>query len=715
MMSTQLQGDGARGQFAADAPQTALHAPGFMAQGKAFDDAKKPTVVGLYGLSGSGKTYLLNQLGQELQQEPFHFFDGSEIIASLVPGGLEKFKKAKRDDKIHWRELAIREIRRQCAESGRIGVVAGHFVLWSEDQNLNGEQVWTQADTDTYTHIFYLNTPVRMLAQRRGGDNTRLRQLVSEHDLARWQSAERQGLRDVCHTHGIIFGLVPSCPMELGGMEMLLRNICQRTEWDHLSAIKREMDQAVAGQGPLETMLVLDADRTLAAVDTGMLFWPKCPKFLSPLGEGKAHPLKSLFGGPLGYSSEAFLQAELLYEETGDETEFDQLCSSVAAEVTIHPEFVSLLQAVVRHETAGAVVLTCGLQLVWEKVLEHVGLSKTVPVVGNGRVGHNHVVTPSTKAAAVTHLKDGHQMYVWAFGDSPLDLLMMREANQAVVVVGEEKDRSSTMDAALADAIQQHGMKACQALLPATAKPRLNQTMLPAIQLDDQEFIARVLSERVARQPERNTGKLRILHATDRTAAKLFMTPMRDASVFVPALRRAHHDVGRYLAIEVLADAIGTEEYSIPHVQGHQVSGFRLKDEEHTIIVALMRGGEPMAFGVNEAFPRAMFLHSSSPGDIKSPHLTAKKTVILVDSVVNSGKTAAEFVQHIRMLRADVGIFIVAGVVQRDIAQPGNQVGEALVHAGDVTLIALRLSENKFTGRGSTDTGNRLFNTTQLA
>ena len=30
-------------------------------------ETKKPTVVGVYGISGSGKTYLLNQLKQELQ------------------------------------------------------------------------------------------------------------------------------------------------------------------------------------------------------------------------------------------------------------------------------------------------------------------------------------------------------------------------------------------------------------------------------------------------------------------------------------------------------------------------------------------------------------------------------------------------------------------------------------------------------------------------
>ena len=32
----------------------------------------------------------------------------------------------------------------------------------------------------------------------------------------------------------------------------------------------------------------------------------------------------------------------------------------------------------------------------------------------------------------------------------------------------------------------------------------------------------------------------------------------------------------------------------------------------------------------------------------------------------------------------------------------------------DITLVALRLADNKYIGSGGTDTGNRLFNTTRL-
>lgn len=44
----------------------------------------------------------------------------------------------------------------------------------------------------------------------------------------------------------------------------------------------------------------------------------------------------------------------------------------------------------------------------------------------------------------------------------------------------------------------------------------------------------------------------------------------------------------------------------------------------------------------------------------------------------------------------------------------GSSLAQALDRDANLSLVALRLSGNKFTGRRTTDTGNRLFNTTHL-
>lgn len=307
------------------------------------------------------------------------------------------------------------------------------------------------------------------------------------------------------------------------------------------------------------------------------------------------------------------------------------------------------------------------------------------------------------KAALVARLRHTHKMYVWAFGDSPLDLKMLNEADQAIVVVCEEQTRSKSMDAALRNAIDYGGLRARQVLLPSNVSPRLDNTKLPVMQLTERDVVDSILCHH----------KPQILHATDRKAAKLLMTPTRDATVAGPALREAHRRIGWYLATEFLTNIVGVERYSIPHVQGHSVSGHRLAHECQTLIVALMRGGERMAFGVNDVFSKAMFLHANHPDDVKLHHLQGQRTALQVDSVVNSGKTIEEFVQHIRELHSSIRIVVVAGVVQAQSIS-GGTFAQALTHH-EVDIIALRLSDNKFTGRGTTYTGNCLFNTTHLA
>ena len=119
-----------------------------------------------------------------------------------------------------------------------------------------------------------------------------------------------------------------------------------------------------------------------------------------------------------------------------------------------------------------------------------------------------------------------------------------------------------------------------------------------------------------------------------------------------------------------------------------------------------------MAFRVNEAFPLAMFVHAKQSADVIPHHLPVQGTVVLVDSVVNSGKSIVKFVNRIRHLDATIRIVVVAGVVR---AQSLHYLAHALPSLDNFSLVALRRSDSKFTGTGTIDTGNRLFNTTHLA
>lgn len=666
---------------------------------------RKAVVVGLYGLPGSGKTFLLNQVKQELGQTHFAFYEGAEMIATVVPGGLGAFHGMDEREKAQWRQCAIATIGKDCADSGKVAVVAGHFMFWSEGQEA-GRPVYTQNDLEVYTHILYLDIPAEDVARRRRDDTERGRPSASASHLYKWQREEKTKLRDLCRHHGILFSLVSPCPTLLDKVSILLHDFRDHTEGYNLSQAERRLDDAVvASGGQLETMLVMDADRTLAAEDTGALFWKRVSDS-RPL-EYDALTLNALFNSPLQYSYTAFRQAVLLYEETNDDQSYDSLCQDVASAVTMHPEVLSLLQLVAEQRHVGVVVFTCGLRRVWERVLEREGLSPKVKVIGGGRIADGFVVSAAVKGALVARLRDVHRMCVWAVGDSPLDLDMLRQADRAIIAVGEEQARSKTMDAALTSAIDNDGLRACQALLPSTASPRLDVAKLPVIELTDPEFVKSLLSDRYTH------GGLQVLCATNENAAKLLATRMRDAAVAGPELRNAHRRAGWYLATELVANVVGVEERPISHVLGRAASGYQLSHERQTTIMALMRGGEPMASGVNDAFPLAMFVHAGDADDVELHHVRGQLTVVLVDSVVNTGKTVVEFVRRVRRLHATIRVVVVAGVVQAQCVSAGVLERELARHA-NLHLIALRLSDTKFTGSGATDTGNRLFNTTHL-
>lgn len=663
-------------------------------------------VIGLYGLPGSGKSFLLKQLKNILVQEYFTFYEGSDLIAQQFADGLNDFHGLSGPDQEMARRDAISKVKKNCVDSGKAAVVAGHFMFWEEGKE-DRSIVWTDDDRTAFTHIIYLKVPAKEIVKRRDGD-PKTRAKASVEHLGEWQLAEQTELRSICYANRILFSLITSGQNTLEQLLKLLLHFKRYNEESNLADARKQLDQAIsANAAQLETMLVIDGDKTLVAEDTGKLFMAKMTS--SRQSPGQECSLTIIFKSSMKYSHTAFHQAALLYEEAANEVDFDVTCQEVARTSKVQSAFLPLLQTVKDNDHIGVIVLTCGLQPIFEKIVEDIGLCGKVKVIGGGRIGDGLVVTAAVKAALVTRLKkDG--IHVVALGDSPLDLEMLSKADRAIVVVGKEESRSKSMDKELDTAMVENGLRAHQALLPPTVSPRLDIGKLPLVQLTDPAFVNHILKRRPRPPP------LQIELATDTSAANLLATNMRNAEVAGPALRKAHRRAGWYLAVEYASKLIGLEDAPIQHVQpDNPAVGFRLSNEKTTTIVALMRGGEPMASGVSNAFPLAMFVHASEPGDLKLHHLEGQVAVILVDSVINTGQSIADFVDHVRELHASIHIVVVAGVVQAKFAAGSVEASQRVARHGNINFVGLRTSDTSFKGTKSNDTGNRLFNTTHLA
>ncbi|KAJ6129566.1 hypothetical protein N7512_002346 [Penicillium capsulatum] len=622
----------------------------------------RPVIIGLYGLPECGKSFLLDRLQTELGDLGFKFYEGSRVIDQVCPGGLNTFRGLGESGKTQWRRKVIRSIQQECRNYGKAGVVAGHLMFWKEEEDV-GQNIWAQSDSDVYTHILYLNTAADRIAENIARDTERCRSSSSVAHLRNWLQTERTELKKICQDAGILLAVLPEHLATVDKTKTFLQDF--RVHNDKLNAerAKADLEQIIQPvRKKIETALVVDADKTLAAQDTS-----------------REYPLPALFGGSWAYSYAAFRQAMLMYEEPASDDEFDKLCNDATSKIQIHVELLCLLKLLKKQHNICALVITRGQRKVWQSALRQIGLEDTVKVIGGGRMVDGYVVMPAIKAKVVTILLH------WIS-------ICCEEQIMPMFVTGDEPSRSKSMDAQLRDAIDANEFQPFQALLPPSTSPRLDITCLPLIDITSPSFVEKITRRNRRRDP------IEILHRTETAAAKLLMTPMRDKSISGPLLREAHRKAGQYLAMGPLADLIGLETHNIQHVQGSFTTGHRLLREKEMLVIALMRGGEPMALRVSEVFPLAMFLHAKVPGDVTRQHLSGRLTVLLVDSVVHNGGTALKFIQRVRSLHATIQIVLVAGVVNERPVTEGSDFLEGTSHYHRVALVSLRLSKNHYIG-----------------
>lgn len=573
--------------------------------------------------------------------------------------------------------------------------MAGHYVF-SEDTQQAGEVVWTGRDAKVYTHMVYLKVAPTELLKRRAGDTLRTRGKVAAKHLEEWQNAGMEQLREVCYQSGIPFIVVQDGRKDQSLVEEFVRRDAGACEEAAVNQFRRRFNDL--NTEPIDTVLVFDADKTLSASDAGQLFCEEVPGY-----QGALH---KIFSSSLEYSPNAFYQATLLFEQAVRGEDWDTTCDKIAARISIHQAFVDMLRLATEKQGISVVVVTCGIGDVWKKVMERHGLSKSATVVGGGRL-KDGIVTPDVKKRIVQYLQKERDALVWAFGDSQLDLKMLEQADQAIVVVCDQDARSKSMECELTKSVTENGLFARQMLLPSTVEPRLNGLLVSVVHPADITVEIPL------------TSMLRLIHATNRPASKMLAAPTRAMATKGVALQQAHRRVGYYLATELLPKATGLERYDLLTVLNKMSSGHRIRNERDTVIVSCMRAGDLLAQGVLEALPSAACVHAQQPGDLENTkHAKAvrdAKTILLCDHLINSGATTVEFVEKIRKdMGSGARIVMVAGVVQANAVKEHNKMVKTLRGYGTVGVVALRLSENSYQGKGGTDTGSRLFNTTEV-
>ena len=154
--------------------------------------------IGLYGISGTGKTTILKEVANATSN--LIWLEGSRLVTDAEGLTLEEFKKLSDSEKYFFREKAIeRAFEIQTKENKHI-IIDGHLVFVKGETEF--ENVMTKADAIFYTDYIYLNLPTEIILQRQQNDTERKRN-HNANTISNWTAFELNELKLFCNNNNL--------------------------------------------------------------------------------------------------------------------------------------------------------------------------------------------------------------------------------------------------------------------------------------------------------------------------------------------------------------------------------------------------------------------------------------------------------------------------------------------------------------------------------
>lgn len=151
--------------------------------------------IGLYGVSGTGKTTILRELCSRTSE--VIWLEGAKLVIEAYGGTLDEFKMLTEKEKYFFREKAIdRAIEVQSIEKRHI-IIDGHLVFAKGENEF--ENVMTRNDAFFYTDYIYLKLPAEVVFKRLQNDKERKRN-YSEAAISKWIDRELAELSVFCRS-----------------------------------------------------------------------------------------------------------------------------------------------------------------------------------------------------------------------------------------------------------------------------------------------------------------------------------------------------------------------------------------------------------------------------------------------------------------------------------------------------------------------------------
>ncbi|PWY77752.1 hypothetical protein BO83DRAFT_397208 [Aspergillus eucalypticola CBS 122712] len=608
----------------------------------------RQNLIGIFGLPGSGKTHILNQLRRKLEGGPFSFYEYEEV---------------RKTSPIHWPayDRAFELIRHKCDDAGVTGIATANYMLPDE---FNDHPYTTLLDDGTpnrpFTHIMYVNTPVEVAHQRCMEDAEKNLAWCSLDYFRKWADEEIIGLKDTCFDRKIMFTMVDS--HDLPKIIALIHTFqLDRNEEHNQGIVDQCVDEVVAPwQGQVEKVLVMDCDGVFAPKSEEQTFWEMFYSGESNDKGPRALPMRLPWCGFIDDYMEC-RQLSLAYEQ------------AAASVVALYPEIRSFLHRVSKCPRLRIILVTSRLRLLWERVLAQEGLSQSVKIIGSGPLSNGYIVPPKAKEKPIKRLRTVHNLQVWAFGGHGSDEQMLHRAHYSIIL--RRPDNPGYNELWLSDV----------ALRLKNSKDCIDSTTFHLKELGEPAFLDQLMQHQFT-----------LAHATHKGVAKLLHTRMLK-SIYFPDQRleeNVYSEAGWYLANEYISEIGGIEEAAIAVSEEPKATGYQLVRESGMLIIPLTGSSHQMGAGIRDVFQKACTLQTDNPEDIDDDHLREIDTVVLVEAVADSADVITRYVNHIHRVKPCLPILVVTGILQAELVAPGGPLS-SLIRGGPITVVALSLAKGR--------------------
>ena len=379
----------------------------------------------LYGVSRSGKNYLIERLAQELNKNGnsglFHL-EGSVTLNEMGQEKYgKKFKHLTETEKDVLRKLFTAVIGEKEKLYNNI-IVDGHYAF------IDGEDyktVFTDSDRDAYDSFFYLDTPSDMIvsfSQKTVGEKNNMS--ITADEISRWKQFEIKNLNTICNK--MDKELIILDENTANSIEFISKFIAEKesTPFSAKTIATHMITQNIDKIEKYKKIFVLDCDKTISNNDVTYDFCYTINIDKSKLKENFVNDRYSLY--------QFFNMAKLYSEKTT--LELENACKFAKSKVSINHELIEQIKN--ECEEYLFIGLTSGVHMVWESIANEICFPQFVLGCDNLEMP-SYLVSAQVKYEFVKQLQSMGYL-VNSIGDSLIDAPMLEASDNGFIVAHEK-------------------------------------------------------------------------------------------------------------------------------------------------------------------------------------------------------------------------------------------------------------------------------------